>query len=257
MKLEGKVALITGSATGMGRETALLFGQEGAKVVVADCSERGKETSEAICAAGGEAVFVQGDVSRASSAEEMVETVIERFGKLDIVHNNAGILLLADTIADTTEANWDRTIDVNLKGVYLVSKFAIPHLIANGGGAIVNTASMTGWVVGMVGLAAYCASKAGVVGLTKCMALELGRYGIRVNCVCPGVIDTSLFPTQFLKTHTTEELEAGNRAFAQSIPQGRYGDAEEVARAVLYLASDEASYVTGQALVVDGGFSSQ
>ena len=258
MKLQNKVALITGSATGIGRSTALLFSQEGAKVVVADISEKAEETAEEIRLSGGTATFVKGDVSSPDDAKAMVNAAKDSYGGLDIVHNNAGMLRICGDLSKTEESDWDSIVDTNLKGVFLVSKYAIPVLISGGGGSIVNTASMAGWAVGMAGLAAYCASKAGVVGLTKCMALELAAHNVRVNCVCPGTIDTSLYPTQFLKHGgTQDELEKGQREMASIIPQGRYGTSKEIARTVLYLASDDSSYVNGQALVVDGGFSVQ
>ena len=258
MKLKDKVALITGSATGIGRSTALLFSQEGAKVVLADISREAEETVREIRAAGGSAVFVQGDVSIPSDAQKMVNTAKESYGEINILHNNAGILRICGDLSKTEESDWDHIIDINLKGVFLVSKYTIPLMISSGGGSIVNTASMAGWTVGMAGLAAYCASKAGVVGLTKCMALELAVHDIRANCVCPGTIDTTLYPTQFLKHGgTQDELDAGQEALAATIPQGRYGTSAEIAQAVLFLASEESSYVNGQALVVDGGFSNQ
>ena len=188
----------------------------------------------------------------------MVDTAKESYGEINILHNNAGILRICGDLSKTEESDWDRIVDINLKGVFLVSKYVIPVMTASGGGSIVNTASMAGWTVGMAGLAAYCASKAGVVGLTKCMALELAEHDIRVNCVCPGTIDTTLYPTQFLKHGgTQDELDAGQEALAATIPQGRYGTSVEIAQAVLYLASEESSYANGQALVVDGGFSNQ
>ena len=258
MKLKDKIALITGSATGIGRSTALLFSQEGAKVVLADISREAEETVREIRAAGGSAVFVQGDVSIPSDAQKMVDTAKESYGEINILHNNAGILRICGDLSKTEESDWDHIIDINLKGVFLVSKYTIPLKISSGGGSIVNTASMAGWTVGMAGLAAYCASKAGVVGLTKCMALELAVHDIRANCVCPGTIDTTLYPTQFLKHGgTQDELDAGQEALAATIPQGRYGTSAEIAQAVLFLASEESSYVNGQALVVDGGFSNQ
>ena len=258
MKLKDKVALITGSATGIGRSTALLFSQEGAKVVLADISKEAEETVREIRAAGGSAVFVQGDVSVPSDAQKMVNTAKESYGEINILHNNAGILRICGDLFKTEESDWDRIVDINLKGVFLVSKYTIPLMISSGGGSIVNTASMAGWTVGMAGLAAYCASKAGVVGLTKCMALELAMHDIRANCVCPGTIDTTLYPTQFLKHGgTQDELDAGQEALAATIPQGRYGTSAEIAQAVLFLASEASSYVNGQALVVDGGFSNQ
>ena len=258
MKLKDKVVLITGCATGIGRSTALLFSKEGAKGVLSDISQDAEETVREIRSSGGHAVFVQGDVSIASDAQKMVDTAKESYGEINILHNNAGILRICGDLSKTEESDWDRIVDINLKGVFLVSKYVIPVMTASGGGSIVNTASMAGWTVGMEGLAAYCASKAGVVGLTKCMALELAEYDIRVNCVCPVTIDTTLYPTQFLKHGgTRDELDAGQKALAATIPQGRYGTSAEIAQAVLYFASEESSYVNGQALVVDGGFSNQ
>ena len=189
MKLKDKVALITGCATGIGRSTALLFSKEGAKVVLADISQDAEETAQEIRESGGNAVFVQGDVSVASDAQKMVDTANESYGSINILHNNAGILRICGDLSKTEESDWDRIVDINLKGVFLVSKYVIPVMKASGGGSIVNTASMAGWTVGMAGLAAYCASKAGVVGLTKCMALELAPR-IRVNCLVPGSVKT-------------------------------------------------------------------
>lgn len=258
MILKNKVALITGGATGIGRSTAILLSQKGAKLVLADVSDEGNNTAEEICNAGGEAVFVRGDVSIASDVTNIVSVVENTYGRLDILHNNAGVLRISDNVSTTNESDWDLTMNVNLKGVFLVSKYSIPLLKNNGGGAIVNTASMAGWSVGMAGLAAYCASKAGVVGLTKCMSIELAKYNIRVNCICPGTIDTSLYTTQFLQSGgTQQELDDGQKSLSSLIPQGRYGTPEEIAKAVLYLCSSESSYVNGQALVVDGGFSNQ
>ncbi|HCU98441.1 MAG TPA: short-chain dehydrogenase [Chloroflexi bacterium] len=258
MILKNKVALITGGATGIGRSTAVLLSQKGAKLVIADVSDEGNNTAEEICNSGGEAVFVKGDVSIVSDVTNIVSVVANTYGRLDILHNNAGVLRISDDVSTTNELDWDLTINVNLKGVFLVSKYSIPLLKNNGGGAIVNTASMAGWSVGMAGLAAYCASKAGVVGLTKCMSIELAKYNIRVNCICPGTIDTSLYTTQFLHAGgTQQELDDDQKSLSSLIPQGRYGTPEEIAKAVLYLCSSESSYVNGQALVVDGGFSNQ
>lgn len=257
MELKDRVAIVTGSATGIGRATALALAREGARVVVADYSKVGQEVVDLIKAESGEAIFIEMDVSKAKSAEALVKKTVEQYGKIDILHNNAGVLKLADDISLTTEEEWDWMMDVNLKGVFLVSKYALPHMKANGGGVIINTASMSGWEIGMLGLAAYCASKAGVVGLTKTMALELAKYNIRVNAICPGVIDTELYANEFLKDHSEEELKSGQKYMEGVIPMGRYGRPDELADAVVYLASDQASYVTGQALVIDGGFATQ
>ena len=228
MKLKDKVALITGCATGIGRSTALLFSKEGAKVVLADISQDAEETVREIRSSGGHAVFVQGDVSSKSYQ-----------AGIRCPHHNCRLI----------HQSWMFSI----QSKYVFDQFSGTNLMSP-----FFTASMAGWTVGMAGLAAYCASKAGVVGLTKCMALELAEYDIRVNCVCPGTIDTTLYPTQFLKHGgTRDELDAGQKALAATIPQGRYGTSAEIAQAVLYLASEESSYVNGQALVVDGGFSNQ
>jgi NAD(P)-dependent dehydrogenase (short-subunit alcohol dehydrogenase family) len=257
MKLEGRIAIVTGGATGIGRATALALAREGAKIVVADYSKVGQETVDLIKQESGEAVFIEADVTKAKDAEAIINKAIEQYGKIDILHNNAGVLKIADDISVTTEEDWDWMMDVNLKGVFLVSKYALPHMKANGSGVIINTASMTGVEIGMPGLAAYCASKAGVAGLTKVMALELAKYKIRVNAICPGVIDTELYNKEFLKDHSMEELQSGQKYMEGVIPLGRYGRPDELADAVVYLASDQASYITGQALVIDGGFATQ
>jgi len=249
MRLKGKVAIITGGTSGIGRATAVLFTQEGARVAVTGRNEeRGREVVAEIEAAGGSAVFIRCDVRFADECQRAVEETVNAFGRLDIVFNNAGVFY-PHTAVDCTEEEWDLTLDICLKGTFLMSKYALPIMSAQGGGAIVNNAS--GW--GLAGgneAASYCAAKGGVVLLTKAMAIDHGRQGIRVNCVCPGDTDTPMLLDDAQKRNMpyAEYLAVGaNR------PLGRIGQAEEVARAVLFLASEEASYVTGAALAVDGG----
>jgi NAD(P)-dependent dehydrogenase (short-subunit alcohol dehydrogenase family) len=245
-KLDGKVALITGAASGIGRATAVLFAREGAKVAVGDyVPAGGQETVRMIKEAGGEAIFVKVDVSKATELEKMVKAVVDRYGRIDILFNNAGIGSRKGTLG-TTEDEWDRVINTNLKSVFLGSKYVIPTMLAQGGGVIINTASIAG-IMGIPNEPAYCASKAGVIQLTKAMATEFGHQNIRVNCICPGSIQTAL-------TEGNDPARAAARAtFLQQLPLNRMGKADEIARAALYLASDDSSYITGAALAVDGG----
>jgi NAD(P)-dependent dehydrogenase (short-subunit alcohol dehydrogenase family) len=249
MRLVDKVALITGGTSGMGRATAVLFAQEGARVAITGRNEaRGREVVEEIEQAGGTAIFVRSDVRFAEDCRRAVEETLQAFGQLDILFNNAGVLYL-NTVPDCTEEEWDLTLDTNLKGTYLMSKFALPTMIAQGSGVIINNAS--GWgLVGGDAAAAYCASKGGVVLLTKAMAVDHGRQGIRVNCVCPGDVDTPMLPEDAQRRGMKWEeylASAANR------PMGRIGKPEEIAKAVLFLASDDSSFVTGAVLAVDGG----
>ncbi len=247
----GKVALVTGAGSGIGRASARAFAREGAKVVVADVVPLGgEETVRLIQDDGGEATFVQGDVSRSSDVEALVKKTVELYGQLDYAHNNAGIEGTQGTTIDCTEDCWDRTIDINLKGVWLCMKYEIPEMLKNHGGAIVNTSSVAG-LVGFANIPAYTASKHGVAGLTKVAALEFATQGIRVNAVCPGVI----------KTPMIERFTGGDPAveaqFTAGEPIGRLGNPEEVAQAVVWLCTDEASFVTGVAMPVDGGWVAQ
>ena len=254
MRLKDKVALITGAASGIGKSTSLLFGQEGAKVMCADVNGEGAErVARQIADTGGEAASVQVDVSREVEVQGMIRETMERWGRLDVLHNNAGIGT-AGPVTQMQEEEWDRTIDVNLKGVFLGCKHAIPEMVKQGGGAIVNTASDAG-LQGIAWLSTYCASKGGVVLLTKSLAVEWAQQGIRVNCVCPGVIRTPILDP-FLdqaKALFGDSAEAAWERMGQMHPIGRVGEPEEVARGVMFLASDEASFVTGVALPVDGG----
>ena len=247
--LQGKKALITGGAAGIGRAAALLFAREGAAVAVVDLNEAGGQAVVAqIRREGGRAVFIRCDVTQAGDCRRAVEQTAAELGGLDVLFNNAGIIRRA-TVVDADEADWDRVMAVNLKSVFLMSKAAVPLMAAAGGGAIVNTAS--GWgLVGGQKAAVYCASKGAVVLLTKAMALDHGPQGIRVNCICPGDTDTAM-----LRQEAAQLGEPVDRFLADSAqrPLGRLGRPEEIAQAALYLASDAASFITGAALAVDGG----
>jgi NAD(P)-dependent dehydrogenase (short-subunit alcohol dehydrogenase family) len=247
--LEGKVAIITGAASGIGRATAPLFAREGAAVALADLHDvAGREVAREIQAAGGRAFFECADVSAAADCRRIVERAKAEFGALHILFNNAGIIRRA-SVLETSESDWDRVMAVNVKSIFLLSKEAIPLMLESGGGSIVNTASGWGMAAGKRA-AAYCASKGAVVLLTKAMALDHGPQKIRVNCVCPGDTDTAMLRSEAQQLGAPEKLflaEAARR------PLGRVGKPEEIAEAVLYLASDASAFVTGTALVVDGG----
>lgn len=248
MKLEGRVAIVTGGGSGIGRATALAFAAEGAKVVVADIMVDGsEETVKMIRDAKGEAVFVKVDVSQADQVKAMVDRTIEVFGRLDCAANNAGISPAPISISKCTEEAWDKVMDVNLKGVFLCMKFEVPRMLKGGGGSIVNTASMVG-LVGDGGHPAYAASKHGVVGLTKTVAIMYGKTGIRVNAVCPGVIRTPMSERSFAEH---PELRAASIGMA---PMDRFAEPEEVAQAIVWLCTKDASFITGHALPVDGGY---
>jgi NAD(P)-dependent dehydrogenase (short-subunit alcohol dehydrogenase family) len=244
-----KVALITGGSSGIGKATAIAFAQKGAKVVIADWVEN-KETISLIKKSGGEAIFIKCDVSSAADVKAMVEKTISTYGQLDYAYNNAGIEGVNAKTGECSEDNWDKTIAVNLKGIWLCMKHQIPHMINQGKGAIVNCSSVAG-LIGFAGLPAYVASKHGVIGLTKTAALEYAQLGIRVNCVCPGVIQTPMID------RLTGDSEEAIAQFTKLEPVGRFGQPEEVASAVVWLCSDEASFVTGHAMAVDGGFVAQ
>ncbi len=249
MQLAGKVALITGAASGIGRATALLFAREGAAVALADVnSKAGNSVAKEILHAGGRAIFEPTDVTRTEDCRRLVERTIREFGRIDILFNNAGIIRRA-TVVELSEEDWDRVMAVNVKSIYLMSREVIPHMQRGGGGQIVNTAS--GWgIAGGAKAAVYCASKGAVVLLTKAMALDHGPQNIRVNCVCPGDTDTGM-----LRAEAQQLGQASDRFLADAAkrPLGRIGSPEEIAQAVLYLASPASSFVTGTALVVDGG----
>jgi NAD(P)-dependent dehydrogenase (short-subunit alcohol dehydrogenase family) len=247
-ELRGKVAIVTGGTSGIGRDTAVLFAKAGAKVVVAGRREaEGKESIDLIRGAGGDGLFVKTDVSRAADVQALVQKTVEKFGRLDIAFNNTGIEGSWGPIVEQSEEDWDSTIDINLKGVWLCLKYEIQQMLKQGGGgAIVNMASVAGFI-GSAGAATYCASKHGVMALTKSAALETARSGIRVNVVCPAVIETPM----------GERLWGAPEAkkFALGLhPIGRFGRPEEIAGAVVWMCSDGASFMTGQSLVLDGGF---
>ncbi|HXW85519.1 MAG TPA: glucose 1-dehydrogenase [Candidatus Binataceae bacterium] len=250
MKLDGKVALITGSGSGMGRAAALLFAREGAKVVVADMNEASaKETVELIRREGGESALpIRADVSKSADAERMVAETVSRFGGLDVAYNNAGIEGDSGFLAQLSEEAFDRVIAINLRGVWLGMKFQLPAMVKRGRGSIINTASIAG-LIAIKGAAAYCAAKAGVISLTKVAALEYGRYNIRVNCICPGAIDTPMVERITEGRSRREPTTVGrNSVFS------RMGQPDEIARTALFLASDDAPFATGAPFIIDGGW---
>jgi NAD(P)-dependent dehydrogenase (short-subunit alcohol dehydrogenase family) len=248
--VEGKVALVTGGASGIGRATALTFAREGAKLVVADMNaDGGHQTVHMITENGGEAIFVRTDVSQAVEVQALISKAVETYGRLDCAHNNAGISGGGRALtAEYAEDTWQQVLAVNLTGVWLCMKYEIPQMLHQGGGAIVNTASAAG-LVGSRGISAYVASKHGVVGLTKTAALEYAQQGIRVNCVCPGVIQTPMTERALSDPIMQAQITAR--------PIGRVGAPEEVAEAVVWLCSDAASFVTGHAMSIDGGLVAQ
>jgi len=247
----GKVAIVTGAGSGIGRASALAFAREGAKVVVADMViEGGEETVSRIKQADGEALFVKTDVSKAAEVEALVQRTIAAYGRLDCAYNNAGIEGAGATTAEYPEEMWDRVLAINLTGVWLCLKYEIAQMLKQGGGAIVNTASTAG-LVGYPRGSAYVASKHGVVGLTKTAALEYAKAGIRVNAVCPGAIDTPMMG------RITDHRPQRAARMAAAEPVGRMGNPTEIAEAVVWLCSDAASFVTGHAMAVDGGMTAQ
>lgn len=244
MRLHGKTALVTGGASGIGKATAELFAREGAQVAVADYRPDGDEALRSIVAAGGRAIYVPVDVSDAVQVQRMVDAVLHAYGRIDILFNAAAVLLYG-TVLETDEKAWDRVLSVNLKGTFLCCRAVLPHMIRQGKGSIINVASTVGAHDACANAAAYVTSKAGVTLLTKAMAIDHAKQGIRVNALVPGVTDTPMVRNAL----APEELEA----LAATAPIGRLGRPEELARAVLFLASDDASFVTGSAMYVDGG----
>ena len=249
MQLHGKTALITGGAGGIGRATALLFAREGAAVSIVDLNqEAGQQMVREISGAGGRAIFARADVTCAEDCRRAVERTIKEFDGIDVLFNNAGIIRRA-SVVEISEEDWDAVMAVNVKAIFLMCREVIPIMMAGKGGSIINTAS--GWgLAGGARAAAYCASKGAVVLMTKAMAIDHGRRNIRVNCICPGDTDTAM-----LRNEARQLGEAEDRFLRESAqrPLGRMGRPEEIAQAALYLASDAASFVTGTALVVDGG----
>jgi NAD(P)-dependent dehydrogenase (short-subunit alcohol dehydrogenase family) len=247
-RLQDKVALVTGAASGIGRTTALTFAREGAKVVVSDIvPQGGNETVRMIKEAGGEAIFVKADVSRTQDVEAMIQKTVETYGRLDCAFNNAGIEGPMNFMADCTEEDFDRTMRINLKGVWLCLKYEIPQMVKQGGGAIVNAASVAG-LVGSPGIGVYSASKGGVIQLTRTAALEYAKDGVRVNAVCPGAIVTPML--QRIQEHYLAS-QAQSQAALGTTPVGK---PEDVAEAVVWLCSDAACFINGHAMAVDGGY---
>lgn len=247
-RFAGRAALVTGAGHGIGRAVALRLAQEGARVAVLDLREPAAcDTADAIRASGGEAVALTADVSNAEAVDAAVREAHDALGELDVLHNNAG-RLVPGTVLDQELAEWDATFAVNVRSVFLVTRAAVPHLRGRPGAAVVNTASISG-LIGEPALAAYCASKAAIVNLTRQLAADLSPQGIRVNCVCPGWVNTG-FNAACFATPAEEELTV-----RRQVPLGRQASSEEIAAAVAFLASDDASYVVGHALVVDGGLS--
>jgi NAD(P)-dependent dehydrogenase (short-subunit alcohol dehydrogenase family) len=248
-QLDGKIALITGAASGIGRATALLFAREGASVVLTDINKsEGKAVAAEITQSGGRAIFEAGDITLAADCERVAQRAVHEFGGVHIVFNNAGIIRRA-SVVELDEADWDRVMAVNVKSIFLMSRQVIPVMAAAGGGSIINTAS--GWgLAGGPRAAVYCASKGAVVLLTKAMAIDHGAQKIRVNCICPGDTDTAM-----LRNEAQQLREPNDKFLAEAAkrPLGRVGKPDEIAQAALYLASDASSFVTGTALVVDGG----
>jgi NAD(P)-dependent dehydrogenase (short-subunit alcohol dehydrogenase family) len=249
-RVDGKVALVTGGASGIGRATALTFAREGAKLIIADMNEDGgRQTVHMITENGGEAIFVQTDVTQATAVEALISTAVETYGRLDCAHNNAGVTQRAyPSTAEFPEEDWHRVLAINLTGVWLCMKYEIPQMLQQGGGAIVNTASVAG-LVGLAGRSAYVASKHGVVGITRTAALEYASQGIQVNCVCPGYIRTPM--VEYVLSHAGAQMES---QMVAREPIGRLGTPEEIAETVVWLCSDAASFVTGHTMTVDGGY---
>jgi len=252
MRLKEKVAIITGAGSGQGRASAKLFASEGAKVVIAEWNEEnGKQVEEEIRAAGHEAVFMKTDVSNEENVRNVINQVVERYGRIDVLFNNAGIGFSARSkytmapLLETPLEDWNNILGINLNGVYLMAKYTVPIMIKQNGGSIVNNSSLNG-ILGVTGADAYTASKGGVVALTRVMAVDYGKHNIRVNCICPGAIDTPMIAEVLSVEEIAKNYEAG--------PLGRVGKPEEIANAALFLSSDESSYITGLIMPVDGGW---
>lgn len=249
MRLSNQVSLITGAGSGIGRATALKFASEGAVVVVADRNlQAAEKTEDLIKQAGGRGQAIALDVTQEQQVADAIARTVEQFGRLDILHNNAGVSLLKP-ITETTEADWDWLFGVNLKGMFFGCKHAIPVMVQQGGGVIINTASELS-IIGQPLYSAYCATKGGVLALTRALSVEWAAQGIRINAICPGPTHTPMLQAEF---DTAADPGAEETAAIRSIPAGRLGTAEEIARVALFLASDDAAFVQGAAIVADGG----
>lgn len=251
MRLANKVALITGSASGMGQVAAEIFAREGASVVITDIvSEAGEETAQRIRSAGGQAIFIRANVASEAEVEQMIAAAINTFGRIDVLYNNAGIMPDDDgSVVDLSESTWNRIMDVNLKSTLLCSKYTLPHMVRAGRGSIINIASFVAFMGCTVPQDAYTASKGGLLALTKSFAVQYGPHGIRCNAICPGPIETPLLRTLWVN-------EEARDLRLQRIPLGRFGAPEDIVYLALYLASDESTWTTGAWLTVDGGITS-
>ena len=251
MKLQGKVVVITGAGSGIGRVCAKLFAKEGAKVLAADISEKAvNEVVKDIIGAGGEAAAIVVDVSKVAENQRMIETAVKKYGRIDILFNNAGVA--GETIADTTEEKWRRTVDINLTGPYFACTFAIPYMRKQGGGVILNTGS-AGGIRASGRSPSYSVTKAAIIMLTKALAKILGKDNIRVNCICPGPTETALSDAFLGFPKTEEERQKAKTASLSRLPMGRQGKPEEIAAVALFMVSDDASFVDGAVWSVDGG----
>ena len=249
MRLSGKIAIVTGAGSGIGQATAQLFAHEGARIVAVDRNrETGEQAAEDIRQQGGDATFCYADVSQGMDVQAMVDLTIERYGRVDVLMNNAAVVTFAKLV-ETADEVWDQIQSVNLKGVFLGCKYTIPAMIRNGGGSIINTASVLGFVAD-ADLAAYCAAKGGVIALTKVAALTYGPNRVRVNCICPGDVNTPMVQQYFDRSPSPEVLR---REIYSKYALGRIASPREIAQAALFLASDESSFVTGSQIVIDGG----
>jgi NAD(P)-dependent dehydrogenase (short-subunit alcohol dehydrogenase family) len=250
--MKGKVVLVTGGSSGIGKASALAFSKKGAKVAIADVNvENGEETAALLKKKGGEAVFIKADVSDPEEVRALIKKVVAIYGSLDCALNNAGIEGKMTSLAACTEEDWNRVIDINLKGVWLCMKYEIPYMREQGGGSIVNMASIAGLRSGLQRFSTYVASKHGVVGLTKAAAVEYAKAGIRINAICPGFIQTPMVEGDSQQNVQLEKI------VQDLVPAGRLGTPEEIAEAVIWLSSNAASFVNGHALVIDGGFMAQ
>jgi NAD(P)-dependent dehydrogenase (short-subunit alcohol dehydrogenase family) len=251
MRLANKVAIITGSASGMGQVAAEIFAREGACVVITDiAAEAGEAAAEQIRSTGGHAIFIQANVARETDVAHLVQTTIDEFGRIDILYNNAGIMPEDDgSVVGLSETTWDRVMDVNLKSTFLCSKYTLPHMVREGHGSIINIASFVAFLGCSVPQDAYTASKGGLLALTKSFAVQYGRQGIRCNAICPGPIETPLLRSLWVS-------EEARDLRLNRIPLGRFGSPEDIVYLALYLASDESTWTTGAWLTVDGGISS-